>query len=93
MEQEIAPVHEAALADAMRLLVQFSKRTGLPVPELSEAANPKLATFARDITETIVTAANRMGPPQVLTPARERFNRRVEHALRDVETGFISNPC
>jgi hypothetical protein len=60
MEQRLTPIHETALMDAMRLIVQFSERTGIPVAELSEAARPKLATFTSDITERMTTAANRM---------------------------------
>ena len=90
MEQRLTPIHEAALADAMRLIVQFSERTGIPIPELSEAAKTKLLTFTSEITECMVTAASRMNLTQVLSQARERFNRRVENALQDVEIGFIN---
>ena len=89
MEQRLTPIHETALADAMRLIVQFCERTGIPIPELSEAAKTKLVAFTSEITERMVTAANRMNLTQVLSQARERFNRRVENALRDVEIGFI----
>jgi len=89
MEQRLTPTHETALADAMRLIVRFSERTGIPVGELSEAAKGKLATFTSEITERMVTATNRMNLTQVFSPALERFSRRVENALRDVEIGFI----
>lgn len=89
MEQRLAPTHETALADAMRLIVQFAERTGISVTELSEAARTKLVTFTSEITERMVTATNRMNLTQVFNPALERFSRRVENALRDVEIGFI----
>lgn len=89
MEQRITPIHETALADAMRLLVQFSERTGIPIRELNEAAKPKLETFSSDIMQRMGTAASRMNLTQVLSQARERFNRRVQNALQDVEVGFI----
>jgi hypothetical protein len=89
MEQRLTPIHESALADAMRLIVQFSERTGLSIPELSEAARPKLVTFTSDITVRLVNATNRMRMNQLLSESHERFNRRVENALRDVEIGFI----
>jgi hypothetical protein len=73
----------------MRLIVQFSERTGIPIPELCEAAKAKLVTLTSEITERMVTAAKRMKLTQVADQARERFNRRVENALRDVEIGFI----
>ncbi|MGC2322390.1 MAG: hypothetical protein WA463_07145, partial [Terriglobales bacterium] len=73
----------------MRLIVQFSERTSIPIAELSEAAKSKLLTFTSEITERMVTAAKRMNLTQVLSQARDRFNRRVEDALRDVEIGFI----
>ena len=44
IEQRLTPIHEAALADAIRLIVQFSERTGIPIPELNEAAKSKLET-------------------------------------------------
>jgi len=89
MEQRLTPIHEAALTDAMRLIVQFSERTGIPVPELSEAAKSKLETLTSDITVRLVNATNRMQMNQLLSQARDRFTRRVENALRDVEIGFI----
>ena len=60
MEQRITPIHEAALADTMRLLVQFSERTGIPIRELSETAKPKFETFYLRHYERMGTAANRM---------------------------------
>lgn len=89
MEQRITPIHENALADAMRLVVQFSERTGISISDLSDLAGPKLATFTSDITERLATAATRMNLTQILSQARERFNRRVENALKDVGIGFI----
>lgn len=89
MEQRLTPIHEAALSDAMRLIVQFSERTGIPIPELSEAATSKLETFTSDITVRLVNATNRMQMNQLLSQTRDRFNRRVQNALRDVEIGFI----
>lgn len=89
MEQRLTPIHEAALADAMRLIVLFSERTGIPIPELSEAARTKLVAFTSDITVRLVNATHRMQLNQLLSETRDRFNRRVENALRDVEIGFI----
>jgi hypothetical protein len=87
--QRLTPLHEAALADAMRLIVHFSERTGIPVGELSETAKPKLTNFTSEITERMATAANRMSLSQMLAQARGRFDQRVENALKDVEIGFI----
>ena len=89
MEQRLAPIHESTLADAMRLIVQFSERTGISISELSEAANPKLTAFTSEITERMAIAANRMNLEQLRTQARQRFNQRVEHAIKDVNIGFI----
>jgi len=89
MEQRITPIHETALADAMRLIVQFSERTGIPIPQLGEAAKVKLVSFTSEITQRMVTAASRLNLTLALSQARETFNRRVESALRDVEIGFI----
>lgn len=89
MEQRLTPIHETALTDAMKLIVQFSERTGIPIPELSKAARPKLVTFTSDITERMATAANRMNLTQLLAQARGRFDQRVENALKDVGIGFI----
>ena len=47
---------------AMRLIVQFTERTGIPIPELIDAAKPKLAAFTSDITGEVATTANRMRP-------------------------------
>jgi hypothetical protein len=89
IELRITPIHESALADAMRLLVQFSERTGIAVTELCGVARPKLASFTNQVLERMVLAANRMRLTQAIAEFRERFNRRVEHALRDVEIGFV----
>ena len=91
MEQRLTPIHEAALADAMRLIVQFSERAGIPVLELSEMARPKLGLFTSDITGRLTTAATRMNLTQLNTQARGRFDQRVENALKDVEIGFIQS--
>lgn len=89
MEQRLTPVHENALADCMRLLVQFSERTGIAVPVLCETARPKLVTFTAKITERMAAAAKRLNLVQFLSESQERFNRRVDNSLRDVEIGFI----
>lgn len=89
MEERLTPIHESALADAVRLIVQFSERTGISVPELNEVAKPKLESLTEEITARIARAAGRMNLAQVLNPSRDRFDRRVENALRDVEIGFI----
>lgn len=54
MEQRLTPIHETAIADAMRLIVQFSERTAIPIPELSK---PKLNAFTSDVTGRTTTAA------------------------------------
>jgi hypothetical protein len=89
MEQRLTPIHETAIADAMRLVVQFSERTDIPIPHLSEAAKVRLASFTSEITQRMVAAASRLNLTQAVSLARERFDRRVESALRDVEIGFI----
>lgn len=87
--RRLTPIHENALADAMRLIVQFSERMGIPIGELSDTARPKLTTFTREIIEPLANAANRINLARVLTEARSRFDDRVDSALRDVEIGFI----
>jgi hypothetical protein len=52
MERRITPVHETALNDAMRLLIQFSERTGIPIDELSVAAKSKLVASSWERFET-----------------------------------------
>jgi len=89
MEQRITPVHENALADSMKLLVQFSERTGISIPDLCATARPKLSAFTSSIMDRILATANRLSLAQFVSQSRERFNRRVENALRDIEIGFI----
>ncbi len=89
MEQRLTPIHETAVADAMRLIVQFSERTGIPIAELRELAKPKLIAFTSDITGRTTTAANRMSLTQLSAQIRNRFDERVENALQDVAIGFI----
>lgn len=89
LEQRITPIHETALADAMKLTVQFSERTGISVPNLCAVAKPKLTSFTSDLVEHITVAANRMKLTQIAKESRERFDRRTENSLLDVEIGFI----
>ena len=89
MERQIAPIHEAALSDVMRLIVQFSERTGNAIPDLCDTARPKLASFASDILDHMIVTANRLNLTQFVSQARQRFEERTEHALRDIEIGFI----
>jgi hypothetical protein len=88
LEQRLTPIHESALADAMRLIVQFSERVGISVSELADIAKPKLAVFTAEITLGLATA-DRIGLTQLLTQASTRFQRRVENSLADVHIGFI----
>jgi hypothetical protein len=89
MEQRLTPIHESALEDAMRLIVQFSERTGISIPDLSGTAKPKLTAFTSDITQKMTNAANRMNLTQLHSQGRDRFDQRVENALKDVGIGFI----
>jgi hypothetical protein len=89
MEQRITPVHELAVGDAMRLLVQFSERSGIAISDLCDAAKPKLVAFTAEILEWMATATNRIELTQPVGEWREQFCRRIESALRDVEVGFI----
>jgi cation transport regulator ChaC len=89
MEQRLTPIHENALADAMRLIVQFSENTNLPIAGLSEAARTRLVTFTVEITERMANAANRINVGQMFLQARKRFDQRVDNALKDVGIGFI----
>jgi hypothetical protein len=89
MERRITPIHELALGDSMRLIAQFSERTGVSVDELCQTAKPRLVTFASGITERIANAARHVNLMELAAQASERFTRRVENALRDAEIGFI----
>lgn len=73
----------------MRLLVQFADTTGIPIPELTAAARPKLVTFTDQLSERMVRFASQMNLTQAVAEAKSRFATRVDHALRDVEIGFI----
>src|SRR5919109_1649597 len=73
MERQIAPIHEAALSDVMRLIVQFSERTGNAIPDLCDTARPKLASFASDILDHMIVTANRLNLTQFVSQARQRF--------------------
>lgn len=89
MEQRMTPIHETAVSNSMRLIVEFSERTGISISELCQTAKPKLATFTFAITERMTTVAGRMNLTPLLAKSLERLNQRVEHALKDVEVGFI----
>jgi hypothetical protein len=89
MEQRITPIHESAISDSMRLIVQFSERTDIAIMELCQAARPPLTAFSSVVAEHIATTANQVNLTQLAAQARERFLGRVENALRDVEVGFI----
>jgi hypothetical protein len=89
MEQRLTPLHESALEDAMKLIVQFSERTGIAISDLCGITRPKLAALTEEMTHRMGTAANRLNLTQVASKGRERFEHRTDSALRDVEIGFI----
>jgi len=89
MEQLLTPIHENALYDAMRLIVQFSGNTKIPIAELNKVARPRLYAFTAEITERMANAANRINLGQMLLQARKRFDQRVDDSLKDVGIGFI----
>jgi hypothetical protein len=64
MEQRLTPIHEAALTDAMRLIVQFSERTGIPILELNETARSKLETFTSEITVRLADESTSQSNPR-----------------------------
>jgi len=90
IEQQVAPIHEGAIGQVMRLIVQFSQRSKVSIPDLSEIARPKLTAFTSATMKPMIVAATRVGSPaQLIDAARDRFVHRVDSALRDVEIGFI----
>ena len=89
MEQSVTPIHEALLTNAMRLVAEFSKSTGISVAELIEMARPPLAAFTSEVIDRIATAAGRMNSSLPSFQARERFDQRTDSTLKDVEVGFI----
>ena len=89
MEHSVIPVHEALLTNAMRLVIEFSENSGIPVADLIEAGRPRLAEFAEEIAAHIANAADAMTPSISASKMREHFTQRMEDALKDVEVGFI----
>jgi hypothetical protein len=89
MEHSVIPVHETLLTNAMRLVIEFSENSGIPVPDLIEASRPKLAEFAEEIANHVAKAGSAMTPSLSFSKMREHFNQRAESALKDVEIGFV----
>ena len=89
IERRLTPIHEDALAQTMRLLVQFSERTGISITALIEAARPRLVRLSFVMTERVATAANRIRLPQIAAESRARFGQRLDNFLADVSIGFI----
>ena len=89
MEHSAIPIHEALLKKAMRLIIEFSENSGIPVPELIEASRLKLAEFAEEIANHVAKSGATMTPSPSINNMREHFNQRAESALQDVEIGFI----
>src|SRR6185437_107566 len=72
IERRLAPIHEDTLVQTMRLLVQFSERTGISISTLIDAARPGLVRLSFAMTERIATAANRIKLPQIVAESRAR---------------------
>jgi hypothetical protein len=89
MEHSAIPIQEALLTNAMRLLIEFSETSGIPVSDLIESCRPKLADFAGEIADHFAKAGSAMAPSLSFSKMRENFNQRAESALQDVEIGFI----
>lgn len=89
MKHSVVPVHETLLTSAMHLVVEFSEKSGIPVPDLIEASRPKLAEFGEEMADHVAKAGSAMTPSLSLSKMREHFNQRAESALKDVEVGFI----
>jgi len=89
MGKRIAPVHERAVNDSMRLIAQFSERTGTPIEELCDTARPRLIAFTSTITDRTIQMAKQVNLTQQAVQARERLAQHVQNALRDIQVGFI----
>jgi hypothetical protein len=89
MERSINLIHETLLTNAMRLVVEFSENSGIPVPDLIGASRPRLTEFSGEIADHIAKAGGTTTSSQSFSHMRERFTQRTENALRDVEIGFI----
>ena len=89
MEQGVVPTHEALVTNVMRLVIEFSENSGIPVPDLIKTSRPKLAEFTGEISDHIAKSGGATTPSQSFSQIRERFNQRTENALKDVEIGFI----
>jgi len=64
MGKRIAPVHERAVNDSMRLIAQFSERTGTPIEELCDTARPRLIAFTSTITDRTIQMAKQVNLTQ-----------------------------
>jgi hypothetical protein len=69
IEQRATPIHEKLLIDAMRLVVEFSKSSGISVPELILPARTQLSVFTCEIIGRIA-AAGGASSPSLLRPKR-----------------------
>lgn len=94
IEEEITPTYSDAIHKSMRLIVQFSEVTQVPIPELCEVAKPKFTAFTSAIMKPIETAVTMVFSAPVqrekqIADVRGRFERHVDDALQNVQVGFI----
>jgi len=89
MEQAVVPIHETLLANAMNLLIDFSESSGISVPQLVAIGRPPLSDFTAGVASYISTTAGSTSRSESRRQIGERFGRRTENALSDVEIGYI----
>jgi hypothetical protein len=81
-------IHDAAMKDAIPLLLSFIKRLQVPPAEVTSWARPNLENLGNSLLGVIPPNGFPADHQRVVAQYRAVFQQRLDDVLRDVEIGF-----
>jgi hypothetical protein len=82
-------VHDAAVKQAMPILLDFIERMQLPPAEITEWARPHLENLGNSLLGLIPPNNFPADHKRIVAQYRAVFQQRLDGVLRDVEIGFV----
>jgi len=87
LAQRSVPVHRRGIEHAMQVTLDMA-RSGIALPDLLTAAEPRLRGFEHTLLNKIETVARRLAPGAI-DGLRADFAARTDRAMSDLKVGFI----
>lgn len=81
-------IHKEALAESMRVVIDFTRRMQIDTMEITLLARPYLENLASAMLAEIPAAGHGAEQLRFRTQYAQIFELRLDRALHDVETGF-----